>query len=1205
MNSKLHSERSKLTNCVGEKSDKNDILAIVHAILRNSSTLYDRYYCIDCVQLLSDNCRSHSVQEVTALIEALRILEKYGKNLLRPDRPSYWRVVRLSNPYFQQKVDNIRGSRLILKQLGYSDEVNDGLAFPQSVAIPDKQVVQLVTSDVILLKYELAMFLNKQHPSPQAIMLHLQIRDFRVRSPSSSAKANVKEEDRPCTSGIGKKSVSYQKSVSIETQKSVSSKTATSASVESPHFFPVTTDCQMCGQKLSNVYCPTCDMQLCTSCDAMWHLNRDRASHERLPMQAPHTKTSLHNASKLKTSLSPSCLGSSTHVQEKSKTSHTSFLAEATKNDEIDKNYSSAKPLPVTKNSNFIPEAHLNWEERFEMIKKKLHALTDSHSQRLVVENFCKEVDEQVKKYTYEANGLGHLVLVQQHFQQRGQQLLEKKFELQKYLTDLITSHQSDVPWDCKSKSPEAMKRPVFQPTNDATDTISSYSANSFPIMQPPKSEETVKPVWPPQIEKTTNVNIECAVGRHPVENVVEPMNVSLAPSGDSALDPAINCQKTSITDVIRHDHLSPTSNVGGKLTSVPPEISNAKTTNQIVSLKKENYRIACLKTIYNLRVAEEKNVTPIEMQIALREMEKSSNVNMSVHSWASENLNHRIGCILQHYPSITYTEACKLYQENDGDLELTQQAIKIQHSTKIEMLTQSRLCSEADAIEYLKNNNGDCFKTLIDLQKPLLQKFVERVQIPSKENFVVRDFSAIKESDHLKDALVAILSFRETVVVEMMSSIMLKCFCDEDSQSELLTAVMEYDVCDIYEAAKSFPDDISSALKYLGNRCNVCYDMYSQNKLECMTACGDNGCAYCHECLAKFLELAIRERHIRDLVCPICKLPDIDHDDEAATTHFGYLDAVIKKYLDENTYSMYQKKLTHQALMKMPNFRWCSHCENGFVYEIHANSPKMVCSACHQPTCFNCKKKWEDQHEGISCQAFLEWKQLNDEDFQAKGLAAHLKENGIDCPSCNNRYDLAKGGCMHFRCITCSYQFCSGCKSPFKQGQVCTVLRNCSMKGLHAHHPRDCLFYLRDLEVERLQKILADAQIVYDTKPQHNHNFCQVQEQKETSEGLLDEVCGRQVLENNADLCELHYKEYLVNLINDNHLDPATVFTIAELETCLLRSDIPKPINNPQLSEENYRTALLEAVKKLPLIHERQLRNADIGEALRNFVEM
>lgn len=37
---------------------------------------------------------------------------------------------------------------------------------------------------------------------------------------------------------------------------------------------------------------------------------------------------------------------------------------------------------------------------------------------------------------------------------------------------------------------------------------------------------------------------------------------------------------------------------------------------------------------------------------------------------------------------------------------------------------------------------------------------------------------------------------------------------------------------------------------------------------------------------------------------------------------------------------------------------------------------------------------------------------------------------------------------------------------------------------GLHAHHPRDCLFYLRDRRVEELQQLLQENGIEYDTEP-------------------------------------------------------------------------------------------------------------------------
>jgi hypothetical protein len=46
-----------------------------------------------------------------------------------------------------------------------------------------------------------------------------------------------------------------------------------------------------------------------------------------------------------------------------------------------------------------------------------------------------------------------------------------------------------------------------------------------------------------------------------------------------------------------------------------------------------------------------------------------------------------------------------------------------------------------------------------------------------------------------------------------------------------------------------------------------------------------------------------------------------------------------------------------------------------------------------------------------------------------------------LDCPECKFRYDLARGGCMHFKCGQCGHEFCSGCYNPFKHGEVSNLL--------------------------------------------------------------------------------------------------------------------------------------------------------------------
>jgi E3 ubiquitin-protein ligase RNF31 len=127
---------------------------------------------------------------------------------------------------------------------------------------------------------------------------------------------------------------------------------------------------------------------------------------------------------------------------------------------------------------------------------------------------------------------------------------------------------------------------------------------------------------------------------------------------------------------------------------------------------------------------------------------------------------------------------------------------------------------------------------------------------------------------------------------------------------------------------------------------------------------------------------------------------------------------------------------------------------------------------------------QWEKQHEGITCEKFAEWKEANDPEIQAAGLAKHMAEHGIDCPKCKFRYSVAKGGCMHFTCSQCKYEFCCGCGKTFTMGAKCTLGPYCAKLGLHAHHPRNCLFYLRDKEPAQLQKLLQVRNYILALQP-------------------------------------------------------------------------------------------------------------------------
>ena len=114
----------------------------------------------------------------------------------------------------------------------------------------------------------------------------------------------------------------------------------------------------------------------------------------------------------------------------------------------------------------------------------------------------------------------------------------------------------------------------------------------------------------------------------------------------------------------------------------------------------------------------------------------------------------------------------------------------------------------------------------------------------------------------------------------------------------------------------------------------------------------------------------------------------------------------------------------------------------------------KLVCPQpeCQKIMCYRCKRKWEDEHEGRTCEEFQQWREENDRDILDKGLAAKLVE-GVECPCCKFKYELVRGGCMHFRCSQCPAEFCSGCFQLFKKDN-CKKFNSCANKGKYIESP-------------------------------------------------------------------------------------------------------------------------------------------------------
>ncbi|XP_021099505.1 E3 ubiquitin-protein ligase RNF31 isoform X3 [Heterocephalus glaber] len=478
--------------------------------------------------------------------------------------------------------------------------------------------------------------------------------------------------------------------------------------------------------------------------------------------------------------------------------------------------------------------------------------------------------------------------------------------------------------------------------------------------------------------------------------------------------------------------------------------------------------------------------------------------------------------------------EARKAWLDRHGNLDEAVEECVRARRRKVQELRSLGFGPEEGSLQALFQHGGDVARALTELQRQRLEPFHQRLwdsapepswDGPDKQS-LVRRLLAVYDLPSWGRAELALSLLQETP--------------------------RNYEVLDVVEAVRH-NQDRAFLRRLLAQECAVCSWTLPRNRMQALTSCE---CTICPDCFRQHFTIALKEKHITDMVCPACGRPDLT-DDTQLHGYFSTLDIQLRESLEPDAYALFLKKLTEAELMRDPNFLWCAQCSFGFIYE--REQLEATCPQCHHTFCVRCKRQWEEQHRGQSCEDFQNWKRNNDPEYQAQGLAMYLQENGIDCPKCKFSYALARGGCMHFHCTQCRHQFCSGCYNTFYAKNKCPD-PNCRVKkSLHGHHPRDCLFYLRDWSAGRLQKLLQDNHIMFNTEPPAGARAvpgggCRVMEQKEVPNGLRDEACGKETLPGYAGLCQAHYKEYLVSLINAHSLDPATLYEVEELETATER---------------------------------------------------
>ncbi|GAB6019242.1 hypothetical protein CHUAL_000846 [Chamberlinius hualienensis] len=382
-------------------------------------------------------------------------------------------------------------------------------------------------------------------------------------------------------------------------------------------------------------------------------------------------------------------------------------------------------------------------------------------------------------------------------------------------------------------------------------------------------------------------------------------------------------------------------------------------------------------------------------------------------------------------------------------------------------------------------------------------------------------------------------------------------------AQAELVANLMDLDYdresavdaarqCSTFETAKAF----------LSRHCPICECLHPESKMESMYYCEHSCCILCTK---QYFTIQVREKNLVDIVCPVCSLPAIG-ETIMLQDYFARIDSQFKRIVDADVYELLQTKLRDHSLKNDPEFFWCNNCKDyGFCTDSQLATFK--CPLCRISYCAKCRNPWDSGHYCFAKKEHHKTSYKND-------LYRFINHSCIQCPKCKTEYSLARGGCMHFTCSNCKFDWCASCHQPFLQGKSCNISEACKRRGLHAHHPRNCFYFGRDRNYKTMQQLLINYRVPFETKPLADSNgLCSV---LETSSGSFTEVvCAKKTEDGQGGLCSNHYREYLSMIIFQSGIDPVDVMDTYELIAELNRNDIDVPIKKINETDEKYHERL------------------------------
>ncbi|XP_058490127.1 E3 ubiquitin-protein ligase RNF31 isoform X3 [Solea solea] len=306
-----------------------------------------------------------------------------------------------------------------------------------------------------------------------------------------------------------------------------------------------------------------------------------------------------------------------------------------------------------------------------------------------------------------------------------------------------------------------------------------------------------------------------------------------------------------------------------------------------------------------------------------------SDNMNRSCEA-SDEDAPAETECTIQ----LSRAEAKQGWLTAGGDLERAARQALRDRLAKVKELCVLGFTDEALCHEVLRQSCGEVRGALALLQRPLLEPFHNRIWSEKAEPPVDIHHP---DKQRICRRLLAVYDLPSWGRCELVLSL-------------LLEHSAPYSLEDVVQAVRE-SHDREFIKRVLAKECPICLSVFPHSKMQSLTSCQ---CSVCCGCFQQHFTIAVRDKHIRDMVCPVCWEPNIN-DPEHLNSYFSTLDIQLRECLEPEVYELFHKKLTEQALIKDPKFLWCCHCSYGFIYD--GDQLKVTCFQCRNSFCAQCKK--------------------------------------------------------------------------------------------------------------------------------------------------------------------------------------------------------------------------------------------------------